>query len=105
MKKIVESIFACDLDNNAGSWYQIPIIPASATYSSESSRESDGRLRSTKLSFKITRDLNYIRRNLSLLVKFDDGSQDLIGTSDLPAHLTIYKSDVISCSCKWEMPE
>ena len=104
-KKIIESILACDLDNNAGSWYKIPIIPASASYSSESEREASRRLKKTKISFKISRDLNYIRRNLSLLVTFDDGTHDLIGTSDIPAHVTVNKSDTISCSCTWKMPE
>lgn len=105
MKKIIESIMCCDLDNEAGIWNSLPILPASASFSSESAADGSGRMRTVKLSFKLTRDIRYLRRNLSMVVSFDDGTKELVGTSDIPARLTINKDDTISCSCSWKMPE
>lgn len=105
MKKIIESILCCDLDNEAGIWHPLPILPASASFSSESAVDGSGRLRTVKLSFKLTRDIQYLRRNLSMVISFDDGTKELIGTSSIPARLTISKDDVLRCSCTWKMPE
>lgn len=105
MKKIISKILYCDLDNEPGVWYYAPMIPASATYSSESEKKSSGRIRTVKLNFKIYSRFTSANRNLSLMVEFDDGSREIVGTNDLPANLTITYNDYLEASCKWECPE
>ena len=78
MKKIITDVLYSDLDNTPGSWNFAPMIPASGSFSSESEKKSSGRLRTVKLSFKIYNRFAAADRNLSLLVKFDDNSQEII---------------------------
>ena len=105
MKKIITDVLYSDLDNTPGSWNYAPMIPASGSFSSESEKKSSGRLRTIKLSFKIYNRFTAADRNLSLLVKFDDNSQEIIGTNDLPVSLTITDKGYLEASCKWECPE
>lgn len=102
MKKIVNKILFTNLDNNRGVWYEVPMIPASASWSCESTQESAGRLLTTKLSFRMANDVPGIDGNISMVVYFDDGSKVLIGTNDLPARLDVTYEDIIKCSCTWK---
>lgn len=105
MKKIISRILFNDLDNTPGIWYNAPMIPASGSFSSESEKKGPGRLRTVKLSFKIYTRFAAADRNLSLVVEFDDGSREIIGTNDIPATLTITDKGYLEASCKWEYPE
>lgn len=105
MKKIISRILFSDLDNTPGIWYNVPMIPASGTFSSESEKKGPGRLRTVKLSFKLYSKPEGIDRNISLVVEFDDGSREIVGTNDIPAALTITNKGYLEASCKWEYPE
>lgn len=105
MKKIITEILYSDLDNAPGTWYTVPMIPASGSFSSESEKKDSGRLCTKKLSFKMYSKPEGIDRNLSLAIKFDDDSVRIIGSYDLPARLTISEKDFLEASCKWEYPE
>ena len=93
MIKIITDILITDLDNAAGVWKFVPIVPASGTYKSESSAGGSGRLAKITLDCKVTH------------VIFDDGTKAVVGTNDLPATLDIKESDIIQISCKWSAPD
>lgn len=105
MIKIITDILITDLDNAAGVWKFVPIVPASGTYKSESSAGGSGRLAKITLECKVTHVIPEMRRNVSLQVSFDDGTKAVVGTNDLPATLDIKESDIIQISCKWNAPD
>lgn len=105
MIKVITNILITDLDNNAGVWKSVPMIPASGTYKSESNPGGSGRLAKITLDFKVTHVIPELKRNVSLQVSFDDGSKAIVGTDDLPAALDIKTSDTIQISCKWSTPD
>lgn len=105
MIKIITDILITDLDNTAGVWKLLPIVPASGTYKSESSAGGSGRLAKITLDCKVTHVIPEMKRNVSLQVTFDDGTKAIIGTNDLPATLDIKESDIIQISCKWSAPD
>lgn len=105
MIKNITDILITDLDNHAGVWKHIPMIPASGTYQSESSPGGSGRLSKITLDFKVFRIIPEMKRNVSLQINFDDGTKAIVGTNELPATLVIKTSDVIRISCKWSVPD
>lgn len=105
MIKTIADILISDLDNQAGVWKTVPMIPASGTYQSESSAGGSGRLAKVTLDFKASRIIPEMKRNVSLQVNFDDGTKAIVGTNELPATLVIKTSDVIQISCKWSVPD
>ncbi len=105
MKRIIEKIQFSPLDITPGKWYDIEFIPATATHNSKSKRTASGRLKTATLSFKVSHRFAYMTSNISILITWDNGDKEIIGTNDLPATLTINETDYISCSCEWEHPE
>ena len=105
MIKIITDILITDLDNAAGVWKALPMVPASGTYKSESSAGGSGRLAKITLDCKVTHVIPEMKRNISLQVAFDDGTKAIIGTNDLPATLDIKESDIIQITCKWSAPD
>ena len=105
MIKIIRTVYYCDLDNNPGTYYESPMIPASGRYRETSSSEDSGRIRKVELSYNAPYVTPGMKRNLAILVVFDDGDRRSFGSADLPARLKIVEDTVVSISCEHQSPE
>lgn len=105
MIRIVRNVYYCDLDNNPGTFYESPMIPASGRYKETLTSEDAGRLRKVELSYNAPYITPGMKRNLSILVVFDNGDRRFFGSSDMPVRLKIVEDVVVSISCEHQSPD
>lgn len=105
MIKIIRTVFYCDLDNNPGTYYESPMIPASGRYKETATPEDSGRLKKIELSYNAPYTTPGMKRNLSLIVVFDNGDRRAFGSSDLPARLKFTEDNVTVVSCEYQTPD
>lgn len=105
MIKIITSISITEAGALPRNWKVLPMIPASGTFSSETSTSGSGRARTATVDFKVSRHVPELSRESILKLSFDDGSYAMVGSDDLPAVLTVKTSSVTVCTCKWTAPE
>lgn len=100
MIQIVEKIYIKIADVPSPEWSELPIVPATAKIETEISKEEAGWLRTTELKATLSRKHPWLFRNLIVNVLLDDGKTLSIGSSDIPVHFTLERSNAREVSFK-----
>lgn len=104
MKHIIKSIQYKGL--SAVDWYDMDIIPASASLDISSSDTSNGRVESYAVNAKIRRKSRpgeaSLDQELILRISYDNDSVIKLGTNELPVRLSVRTTDISSISTTWK---
>ena len=104
MKHIINSIQYKGLE--ADDWYDMDIVPATASMESSSSDSSNGRVESYTINTTIRRKSRYgdasLEQEMILRVSYDNGRVVELGTSELPVRLTVRDTDITTISTTWK---
>lgn len=100
MIQIVEKIYIKIADVPSPEWSELPIVPATAKIETEISKEEAGWLRTTEFKATLSRKHPWLFRNLIVNVLLDDGKTLSIGSSDIPVHFTLERSNAREVSFK-----
>lgn len=104
MKHIINSIQYKGL--SAEDWYDMDIVPASASLDISSSDTANGRTESYAVNAKISRTPRpgdaSLDQEMILRINYDNGSVVDLGTKEMPVRLSTRLTDVLSISATWK---
>lgn len=104
MKHIVNSIQYKGL--TAEDWYDMDIVPATASMDSSSSDSANGRVETYNISATIRRKLRpgeaSLDQEMILRVSYDNGRTVTLGTEELPVRLSVKTTDIQTVSATWK---
>ena len=104
MKHIINSFQYKGIE--AVDWYDIDIVPATASMDSSSSDSSNGRVESYTVNATIRRKPRpgeaSLEQEMILRISYDNGRTIDLGTPEMPVRLSVRTSDVLSVSTTWK---
>lgn len=104
MKHIINSIQYKGIE--AVDWYDMDIVPATASMDSSSSDSSNGRVESYTVNATIRRKPRpgeaSLEQEMILRISYDNGRTIDLGTPEMPVRLSVRTSDVLSVSTTWK---
>lgn len=104
MKHIINSIQYKGIE--AVDWYDMDIVPATASMDSSSSDSSNGRVESYTVNATIRRKPRpgeaSLEQEMILRVNYDNGRVVDLGTNEMPVRLAVRNTDIMTISTTWK---